>query len=209
MHQLNNKVGAIPVRVQGIEDKCVELLGASAYLATNLRDIEQSARQAMAIVRDSMAHLRPVKPRPVAVAPCLERALQRAAPGPAIKIRQTGLEQLPRVMAGEQQLEMVFYNLIDNALTALAGQGELHFQGVWQDQEVALTVADSGPGIAPEIQSHLFDFSPAAEGQTSWQLGFGLWWVKTFMDRFGGRLQVDSQPGQGSAFTVWLPAERG
>lgn len=206
LHQLNNKVGAISARVQGIEDKCADVLDMSPYLENNLREIEASARQAMNIVRESMTHLRPLERQPVNLALCLERALRRAAPQPAVKIVQTGLVELPCAMAGEQQLEMVFYNLIDNALKAMDGQGELRLTGVWSGAEVGVIVADSGPGIAPEIQPHLFEFA-TTKAQTQ-QLGFGLWWVKTFVDRFGGRVQVESAPGQGSAFTVWLPAEK-
>jgi GAF domain-containing protein len=211
LHQLNNKVGTIPVRVQGIEDKCAEVLAASPYLSNNLHEIEASARQAMSLVRESMTHLRPLERRPVNLARCLEQALQRAAPGPAIKVVQTGLADLPPALAGEQQVEMVFYNLIDNALKAMAGQGELHLTGLGQGQEVAVIVADTGPGIPQEIQPHIFEFSASAllsSGEQQGRLGFGLWWVKTFVDRFGGRVGVESMPGQGSAFTVWLPAEK-
>lgn len=212
LHQVNNKVGAISARVQGIEEKCAEALASSPYLTKNLREIEQSARQAMAIVRDSMSHLRPVERQPVDVAGCLERALQRAALPSTIKISRTGLIDLPRAVAGEPQLELAFFNLIDNALKAMAGEGELHFTGSCMAGEVAVTVADTGSGIPPEIWPHLFEFSLAAmtpEGEQDRRLGFGLWWVKTFVDRCGGRLQVESTPNRGSAFTIYLPAEQG
>ncbi len=210
MHQLNNKVGAIPPLVQGIEDKCEDVLAGSPYLAAQLNEVEQSARKAIDIVRSSMAHLRPLERRPIEVKRCLEQAVQRAAPPPGVKISYSGLTGLPRAIAGEQQLEMVFYNLIDNALTALAGQGEIRLTGAHRGGQVALTIADTGPGIPPELRPHLFDFSPAkaaAAGEPARRLGFGLWWVKIFVDRFGGRLEVESAPGQGSAFTVYLPAE--
>jgi signal transduction histidine kinase len=210
LHQLNNKVGTIPVRVQGIEDKCANLLADSPYLTHSLQEIDHSARQAMHIVRESLTHLRPVERQAVIISHCLERALQRAAPSPAIKILRAGLDDLPSALAGEQQLEMVFYNLIDNGLKAMGNQGELRLTGAWQGDEVSITVADTGPGIAPEIRPHLFEFSPAVlspEIEPVGRLGFGLWWVKTFVDRFGGRLLVESEPGQGSAFTVCLPAE--
>lgn len=211
LHQLNNKVGAISARVQGIEDKCAEVLAISPYLTNNLQEIEHSARQAMSIVRESLTHLRPLERQPVSISRCLERALQRAAPAPLIKILRIGLDDLPPAVASEQQLEMVFYNLIDNALEAMGNRGELRLMGAWQGHEVAITVADTGPGIPPEIRPHLFEFSPAPtlpEGEQARRLGFGLWWVKTFVDRFGGRLLVDSTLGQGSAFTICLPTEK-
>ncbi|MFN8457441.1 MAG: ATP-binding protein [Anaerolineae bacterium] len=104
---------------------------------------------------------------------------------------------------------MVFYNLIDNALSAMAGRGDLQFGGECHHQEIKLTISDTGPGIPPEILAHLFEFSTlkaAAQDESARRLGFGLWWVKIFVDRFGGRLEVDSLPGQGSRFTIYLPA---
>jgi GAF domain-containing protein len=212
LHQLNNKFGAISVRVQGIEEKCTAALDAWPYLADNLQEIARGAQQAMTIVRDSMAHLRPTRPQPVEALPCVERALRRAKPASTVEISRTGFENLPRVLAGEKQLEMVFYNLIENALTAMDRPGKLHFEGEWHSDEVALTVADSGRGIPLEMQPHIFEFAVAKEQSgknLAGRLGFGLWWVKTFVDRFGGRVEVKSSPGQGSAFTVWLPAEKG
>lgn len=204
LHQLNNKFGAISVRVQGIEDKCAGALESWPYLAENLQEIARSARQAMAIVRDSMAHLQPAKPQPVEALPCVERALERAAPAAAVQIKMGDLRRLPRVLAGERQLEMVFYNLFDNALKAMGPRGEISIDGDWRGDEVAFTVADTGPGIPPDKQPRIFEFAAAGH-----RLGFGLWWVKTFVERFGGRVAVQTEPGRGSTFTVWLPAERG
>jgi len=210
LHQLNNKFGAISVRVQGIEDKCAGPLDASPYLAKNLKEIARSTRQAMTIVRDSLTHLQPANPQPVQVQPCLERALQRAGLEPEdVEVVQVDIEKLPRVWAGERQLELIFYNLIENALTAMEGRGRLTFAGQWHDDEVALAVSDTGPGIPPEVQEHIFEFTSAIDPQQGEHLGFGLWWVKTFVDRFGGRVEVESAPGRGSTFTVWLPAEKG
>jgi signal transduction histidine kinase len=212
LHQLNNKVGAIPARVQGIEDKCPDALAAFPYLATNLHEIERSAYQAMGIVRDSMAHLRPVQRQPVDVGNCLTQALNRAELPPTVTVFQTDFENLPRARAGERQLEMVFYNLIDNSVKAMAGQGELHLFGESQGDEVIVSITDTGPGIPPELQAHIFEFSPTSaisEGQPNQQLGFGLWWVKTLIDRFEGRLLLTSEAGKGTTFRVCLPTEKG
>jgi GAF domain-containing protein len=207
LHQLNNKFGAISVRVQGIEDKCAPALKSWPYLAENLQDIAQSTRQAMTIVRDSMAQLQPASPAFVDILPCIERALRRAEPPATVEITLGDLAQLPRVWAGERQLEMVFYNLIDNALKAISGQGKLYITGREQEHQVAVSFADTGPGIPPEKQNQIFEFTPVAEQSAAGRLGFGLWWVKIFVDRFGGRVEANSRPGQGSIFTVWLLQE--
>ena len=107
---------------------------------------------------------------------------------------------------------MVFYNLIDNAVQAMAGQGELHVRGAAHGDEVVVTVADTGPGIPTELQPHLFEFSPGdgmGPGSPNRRLGFGLWWVKTLLDRFDGRLLLASEPGQGATLQICLPIEKG
>ena len=84
--------------------------------------------------------------------------------------------------------------------------------GFWQGSDVILTVADTGPGIPPEILPHIFDFSPAsmAAGQRqSQRLGFGLWWVKTLITRFGGLITVESDGYSGTTFILELPLAEG
>ena len=212
LHQLNNKFGTISVRVQGIEEKCSDALETWPYLAENLQDIANNTQQAMTIVRESMAHLRPTGPQLVKVFPCIQAALRRVNIDSTIEISLIGLDELPRVWAGEKQLEMVFYNLIDNALKSMGDHGKLQIVGGWRRDDVTITVSDTGSGIPLEKQPFIFEFVSAvdrtAETQTS-GLGFGLWWAKTFVNRFGGRIQVESVPGQGSAFTVCLSAEQG
>jgi signal transduction histidine kinase len=210
VHQLNNKFGAISVRVQGIEAKCADVLAANPYLSANLREIAGSTRQAMAVVRDSMAPLQPLHAQPVSVVACILRALERAALPDSITVKQVNLDNLPHVLAGDKQLEMVFFNLIDNAANAMAGAGKLELAGKRVDDFVTVSVADSGPGILPAQQATIFEFAAGADQSAGkGRLRFGLWWVKTFVERFGGRVELDSHPNLGARFTVWLPVEKG
>ena len=59
LHNMNNKVGTIPVRVQNIQDKYRPALEADSYLANNLKEIERCAMEAMQIVQENLSHLRP------------------------------------------------------------------------------------------------------------------------------------------------------
>ncbi|HFD39900.1 MAG TPA: HAMP domain-containing histidine kinase, partial [Anaerolineae bacterium] len=66
---------------------------------------------------------------------------------------------------------------------------------------LVIEIEDTGAGIEPEQMAHLWDmFKPSATG-----VGFGLWWVRTFLERQGGMIRCQSRPGEGSTFTVRLP----
>jgi signal transduction histidine kinase len=203
LHRLNNKIGTIPVRIQGIEAKCPGAL-KDPYLANSLQEIKESARAAMEIVRDSMVHLRPIHLQPVAVNHCIRQALQEVNLPATIQVSQSGLDDLPPVMAGEEQLKLVFVNLIENAIDAMKGRGKLWFTGRRRGQWIEITVTDNGPGIPVELQERIFELNFSTK-RTTKKLGFGLWWTRTYIQRFGGTLQVESTPGQGATFIVRLP----
>jgi polar amino acid transport system substrate-binding protein len=68
---------------------------------------------------------------------------------------------------------------------------------------VSISFVDSGSGIAPDVLPHVFDpfYSTKAQG-----LGLGLYITHTIVHAHGGRIDVSSRPGEGTTFSVWLPA---
>ena len=207
LHHLNNKVGTIPVRVQGIEDKCANVVESHPYLAQNLAAIEESARAALDEVRESLSLLHPIKRAPVSVQTCVQDALRAVSVPKGIRITTKGLQDLPPVIAGQRSLTLVFVNLLHNAIEALQAHGEIDIQGREINGWVEVTVRDTGPGIPAELHERIFDINVSPRGQAH-RLGFGLWWVKTLMVRLGGNVRVESAPGEGSTFILALPATR-
>lgn len=206
LHRLNNKVGTIPVRVEGIQDKCQAALDADPYLATNLAEIEHSAVEAMDAVRESLSFLRPIHLRPVSVASCVSAAITEADLPPGMTVRVEDLDDLPPVVAGERNLTLVFINLLENAADAMDGTGVVTVTGVAHEDRVEVVVSDNGPGIPPELHDRIFEFNFSGRGTRSvGKLGFGLWWVKTLMARLGGSVTVESDGHQGTTFRLWLP----
>jgi signal transduction histidine kinase/putative methionine-R-sulfoxide reductase with GAF domain len=207
LHQLNNKMGTIPVRVQGIQDKCQPAVLADPYLSSNLVEIERSAFEAMETVRDNLFHLRPIDLAPVDVAACVSAAIRTARLSPQVTVQMIDLEHLPSVMAGQPSLTLVFTNLLENATDAMRAQGDVVIRGEADSEWVEITVTDSGPGIAPELHDRIFefDFSGRRLGRSSGKLGFGLWWVKTLIVRLGGSVGVESDGQQGTTFRIRLP----
>jgi len=206
LHHLNNKVGTIPVRVQGIELKCPEALSADAYLADNLHEIERSAAEAMQAVRESLTHLRPIRPAAVDVCTCIQAAVEASELGEGISVQLYALDELPPVAATEQGLSFVFANLLENAARAMDGRGCVSISGSVDHHHVVISVQDDGPGIAPELHDRIFEFSFSGRGSgSSGKLGFGLWWVKTLMMRLGGTVTVESDGQSGTTFWLRIP----
>jgi signal transduction histidine kinase/putative methionine-R-sulfoxide reductase with GAF domain len=206
LHHLNNKVGTIPVRIQGIEDKCQDVLGANPYLAHNLDEIEHCATDAMESVRESLSHLRPIKREPVLVVSRVLEAISLVKMTPTAEVKINQLDHLPVVMAGERTLTLVFTNLIENALDAMNGKGVITISGSADNDWVEVKVSDNGPGIPPELHDHIFDLNYSGRGASRpGKLGFGLWWVKTLMTRLEGNVSIQSDGAHGTTFVLRMP----
>src|SRR5690606_15791364 len=145
LHNMNNKVGTIPVRVQAIQDKYRWLLDTDTYLANNLTEIERSAAEAMQIVQENLSHLRPIRLEKVSILACVRAAREALALPQGIHIEWKDLETLPEVIAGRQSLTFVFRNLFENAVAAMNGEGSIVVQGSWFTKWVEILVTDSGP----------------------------------------------------------------
>ena len=209
LHHLNNKVGTIPVRIQGIQDKCNAVLTDEPYLQANLVEIERSAREAMEAVRESLSHLNPIRLAPVNVASCVQTAISEAALPARVVVQRIGLDALPQVIAGQKGLTLVFVNLLQNAAEAMGGEGLVTIHGLARSSWVEVAVRDNGPGIVPELQERIFEFDfSGRSGMQTGKLGFGLWWVKTWMARLGGLVQVESDGKHGATFWLRLPFAR-
>ena len=101
------------------------------------------------------------------------------------------------------ELSQVWTNLIDNAVDAMDGKGELRVRTYRDDSCVVVEIGDNGPGIPPEVEAHMFEpfFTTKAVGQGT---GLGLDTVQRIVKKHRGTIQVDSQPGD-TRFQVWLP----
>jgi len=206
LHNMNNKVGTIPVRVQAIQDKYHQMLENDSYLANNLAEIERSASDAMQIVQENLSHLRPIRMERVNIAARIQEAIRVVQIPAMVQIQMNGLEALPTVTAGGQSLIFVFRNLIENALAAMNGSGSILIQGIHLPEAVEVSITDSGPGIPAELHNQIFELNFSRTGAQPGKLGFGLWWVKTLMTRLGGSVTVESDGVHGTTFRLRLPS---
>ena len=117
-------------------------------------------------------------------------------------------ENLPWVLVNTNQLKQVFLNLVHNALQAMPAGGKLAVVIELQSESgrdwVVVRITDDGLGIRPGDMSRIFEpfFTTRAEhGGT----GLGLSVSYGIVSEHGGRIDVESQPGHGSTFSVWIP----
>ena len=117
----------------------------------------------------------------------------------------------PALYVGNESLMMhVWTNLIDNAIKFNPVGGQLSLQLRQQGDQLLVTVQDSGPGIAAENQSHIFDRFYQVDGSHRGEgSGLGLALVKTILASCGGDISLRSEEGCGCCFTVTLPAPKG
>jgi PAS domain S-box-containing protein len=108
------------------------------------------------------------------------------------------------VEADAGQFETAIINLAVNARDAMAGEGKLTLRVRRDAGEVAVSVCDTGSGIAPEALPHIFEpfFTTKEVGKGT---GLGLSQVYGFAKQSGGDVEVESAPGQGTTFTLLLP----
>ena len=101
------------------------------------------------------------------------------------------------------ELNQVWTNIIDNAIDAMRGQGELRVRTYRDDGCVVVEIGDNGPGISPEVKPHIFEpfFTTKGVGEGT---GLGLDTVQRIVKKHRGNIEVSSKPGD-TRFQVWLP----
>jgi two-component system, NtrC family, sensor kinase len=111
---------------------------------------------------------------------------------------------LPPVECRPSQINQVFMNLLVNAAQAIAQRGRITLKSGSTEERVWVSVSDTGCGIPPEIQARIFDpfFTTKPVGKGT---GLGLSVSYGIIEKHGGKIEVASQPGEGTTFTVWLP----
>lgn len=106
-----------------------------------------------------------------------------------------------------QRFQQVLINLLQNAADVIGSGGRIHIDARRENNGTRLSVADNGPGIAPEDLPRIFDpfFSTKAVGKGT---GLGLFIVHEIIGQHGGTVSVDSQPGQGTRFSIHIPDQK-
>jgi len=221
-HEVKNPLGAIKGAAQLLGDPRHDTkLGPSEleFVGIILEEVERLDR----VVGSVLDYARPSKgdAGAVDVNAVVKRTLTVLASDRTeeCELRTELTENLPFVRADAEQLRQVLINLIRNAVQAMGGRGTVEVttrrrterasavqeRGGAQGHSdwVEIAVRDEGPGIAPQVQKHLFvPFFTTKDRGT----GLGLAISQRVVEEMGGRIEVVSRPGAGSTFSLVLPA---
>ena len=131
-----------------------------------------------------------------------------AAEAKSIQLDLGNLPDLPALMANRFNLEEVFSNLISNAINYTPENGQITIDAAVEGDYVCVRVTDTGVGIAEEDRDRIFDrFYRVKNAKTRFVVGTGLGLpiVKSIVDAHHGHVRVDSEPGRGTTFSIFLP----
>ena len=186
----------------------VRWLGAGSSVYGLLEEVRQSAEAMSDIVKavKTYSYLDQAPIQDVDVVESLENTLVLLRPRitAGVNITRDYADDVPRIEAYGSELNQVWTNLIDNAIDAIAGQGELTLRAFSAESVVTVEVIDDGPGIPAEIQPRIFEpfFTTKAPGVGT---GLGLHIAYNIVvHKHRGQLQVASKPGE-TCLRVVLP----
>ena len=200
VHDLKNAASTLSMMLQNLEQHS----GDPEFMADALRSLSRTVAHLenltgrLGQIREELrverveADLNAVVERTITgMDPAFQARIERALPG------------LPAARLDSEQVQKVLTNLLVNAREASGPQGAIRVETAARDGGVVLSVADPGCGMSPEFVARSL-FRPFQTTKKK-GLGIGMYQSKLIVEAHGGRIEVESRPGAGTVFRVWLP----
>lgn len=206
VHSINNWVGAIRADIKYLLRQYPFSDMDSEEFLDLFKDMLGNAESTLEMAENIKKPFQPVEQEPIDVNECITQALQDKRHELSNVIIVESLEPIPPVMA-TRQIELVFENLINNALYAMKDQvrgilrcaSRLSKDGQW----IEVIIQDTGPGLSKNLKPTDI-FKLGVSGKTN-GMGYGLWWSDTFLKRWGGRIFFVDNVKRGCKFLIRLP----
>jgi signal transduction histidine kinase len=214
-HELRTPLAVILSASENIKDGVVskppQLARYGDMIHRQTKQLMQLVEQVLLFASSRQSHLK-FEPQPTDVIPVIEAALQTAKDS-GVTVERHFDSDLPLVMADPGALTQCFQNLVGNAVKYGGTERWIGVDACKHSEngvaQVAIVVKDRGIGIQRSELPHIFEpfyRSPAVSASNVHGTGLGLSLTKSMIEAMGGHIAVESQPGRGSSFTVYLPA---
>jgi PAS domain S-box-containing protein len=211
-HELRNPLTAVAVSSEMLQDSAELCEEMRVRLASNIHESAQQLTQRLDELLDLARYSKgtfELKRREVDAAEFLRQVIERFNPTLEIHSQSIKLEispELHKVNIDTSRIEQVLINLLSNASKYSPDNCEINLKAELQNGELRLEVIDHGSGISIEEQRNLFQpYYRSSKTQGIPGTGLGLAISNKIIEAHGGKIQVASQPGEGSTFSVLLP----
>jgi signal transduction histidine kinase len=203
-HEVRNPLAVVRSAAQGLGETLppadAEGHRAASFIVAEVDRLGNVVNSLLAFARPLQLHRRPTAmPEVVARAVTLAGADLAAR---RVRLARDEAPALPVVQADGDLVCQVLVGLLANAAEATPPGGEVVVRARAENGSIALAVADSGPGVAPELRARVFEpfFTTRPNGT-----GLGLAVARQIVEAHGGRIDVADRPGGGACFTILLP----
>jgi len=221
-HDFNNILSSII----GFTELALDEVEKNTNIEDSLQEVYAAGKRAKDLVKQILAFARQSEEerKPIQISSIVKEVLKliRSSIPTTIDIKQK-IDSESLIMGNPTQVHQIMMNLCSNAAYAMEDQGgtlevnmtEISIDGIFNKKMpylklgdyIEIKVSDTGYGIPPEIINSIFEpyFSTKGPGEGT---GMGLAMVRGIVDSYSGKITVDSKPGQGTVFTIYLPATR-
>ena len=220
-HELRNPLAVISNAVYYLNMVLSDADETTATAREYLEMIASEVRNSGRIVSDLLDFSRTRSPEreETAISELVAQVLEKQPPPEKVEVTTRIASDLPPVFVDPWQIEQVLVNLVTNAYQAMAEGGRLTIvadlieddsiripQSAIRNRLIRIRVSDTGCGIPEENMGKVFEplFTTRTRG-----IGLGLALSRNLVEANGGRIEVESEVGKGSTFTVWLPVASG
>ncbi len=214
-HELRTPLNAVIGFSQVLRDEMVGPVNEKQ--AEYLDDITSSGNHLLSLINDVLdlskveAGQVELELRPFSLQEALERGvvmMRERATEDGVRVALDADPEVDVVDGDERRIKQVIFNLLSNAVKFTPSGGEVDVRATRVNGEVRVSVADTGPGIAPEDRERIFEEFQQTETGVGHRegTGLGLALSKRFVELHGGRIWLESEVGHGSTFTFALPA---
>jgi signal transduction histidine kinase len=209
-HELNQPLGATSLNIQFLQKKITDGSLDPTLQKEILDSLLSDNQRAAKIIRSlrSVFADEKILATKVDIAELIDLVLTITSPEIAKQNIQMvlKLEKDLSVTANKSELQQVLLNLVNNAIEAQKSLDKtvktITILGKHAGSEIQISIADSGLGIDPEIQTHMFELLSTTKSSG---MGIGLWLCKHIISRHGGSIWFESFAGKGTTFFVRLP----